>query len=174
MVEWADGNDYFADQSLEYHDTDDIHEYGPNRPLGFEVEPTTDVSWTFAPEFYPEDFSQLKKRELDRNGKQCGGENVSIDAIKNREFHAEGVILGREVATFQRLLDYRNTVNILSPLTPYGGMECQIKEGELGSEQGWDPHEQDRLFDYTLDLVSTGRDEHGGDGQNAIVTGIIS
>lgn len=172
MVEWADGA---RETSLTEQDTDDLAHHGPNEPLGFEIASTEAVEGGFsgfAPEFYPDKFTQLKKRELDRYGSQCGGESVSLKAIKNREFHVEGVILQNEVTTFQRLLDYEPTVDLLSPLTPSGGMECHLKRGELKEQQGWDPHTRQWMFGYSLDLVSTGKDEHAT-GQNAIVSAII-
>jgi len=143
----------------------------PNKQLGFEIDPRN-TDWSFAPEFYPDDFTQMKKKELSRYGGNCGGESVSIKAIKNREFHVTGVMLREEVRTFHGLLDYEGTVDLLSPLIPGGGVECHLKKGELGNEKGWDPHTKQRYFGFTLDLVSTGRDEHDS-GNNAIVTAII-
>jgi hypothetical protein len=143
----------------------------PNQQLGFEISPAT-TSWSFAPEFYPDDFTQMKKKELSRYGGNCGGESVSIKAIKNREFHVTGVLLQGEINIFQGLLDYDKEVDLLSPLTPAGGMECYVKQGELGNQNGWDPHTRQWMFKFTLDLVSTGRDEHDT-GNNEIVTAII-
>lgn len=146
----------------------------PNKQLGFEIFPReTKTSWSFTPNFYPDKFTQMKKKELDRYGGKCGGESVSIKSIKNREFHAEGVILEGEVNLFQALLDHDKVVDIISPLTENDGMECFIKRGELKGQSGWDPHHQQWMFKYSLDLVSTGRDEHDT-GRNAIVTAITS
>jgi len=143
----------------------------PNEQLGFEISPS-EPNWTFIPEFYPEDFTQMKKKKLTRYGGGCGGESVSIKTIKNREFHVTGVLLQGEINIFQALLDLGGKVDLLSPLTPSGGMECFVKQGELGNQTGWDPHTQQWMFKFTLDLVSTGRDEHDS-GQNSIVTAIM-
>ena len=143
---------------------------GPNTQLGFEIDPH-DAVWSFAPEFYPDRFNQKKSKDLSRHPDGCYGEDVSIKAIKNREFHATGVLLEGEIRVFQNLLELDGKVDILSPLTPGGGMECYIKEGELGEQKGWDPHIRQWMFKWTLDLVSTGRDEHG-ETRNAIVTAI--
>lgn len=143
----------------------------PTKQLGFEIYPT-EMARSFIPEFYPDDFTQMKKRELTRYGGNCGGESVSIKAVKNREIHVSGVMLEGEVKIFNKLVDYNGTVEIYSPLIPNGGMECFIKKGELGNQSGWDPHTRQWMFEYTLDLVSTGKDEHKG-GQNSIVTAII-
>lgn len=143
----------------------------PNKQLGFEIT-ISGSSWRFAPEFYPDDFTQMKKKELSRYGGNCGGESVSIKSMKNREFHATGIILREGIDKVQHLLDYDGVVDLISPLTPVGGMECFVKRGEIGSEKGWDPHTQQRMFEYTLDLVSTGRDEYES-GRNSIVTAIV-
>lgn len=145
----------------------------PNKQLGFEISPT-DEYWSFIPEFYPEDFSQMKKKELNRYASGgCGGESVEIKSIKNREFNATGVLLQGEINVFQGLLDHEGVVDLLSPITTGGGAECYIKQGEIGKQKGWDPHTQQWMFEYTIDLVSTGRDEHDT-GDNAIVTAILN
>lgn len=140
----------------------------PNKPLGFEINPPQ-VDWSFVPEFYPEDFTQMKKSELNRYGGNCNGESVSIESKKNREFHVKGKLLEGEINIFHGIMDYGDVVDILSPLTPSGGMECHIKQAELGNQAGWDPHNRQRKFEYTLDLVSTGRDEYDV-GQNQIIS----
>jgi hypothetical protein len=142
----------------------------PNEQMGFEINPQG-TWWAFAPEFYPDRFTQQKSKELNRNAQQCGGESVSLKAIKNREFHVKGVLLEGEIPVFQKLLDFEERVDILSPLTPSGGMECYLKQGELGKQKGWDPHTRQWMFKYSMDLVSTGRDEYQRD-RNAIVTAI--
>lgn len=143
----------------------------PNKQLGFEISPT-DASWSFTPEFYPDDFTQMKKKELSRYGGNCGGESVSIKSIKNREFHATGVLLEGELNIFHGLMDFNGEVDLISPVAPNGGMECFIKKAELGGQSGWDPHSRQWMFEYTLDFVSTGRDEHNSD-KNDIVTALI-
>jgi len=143
----------------------------PNDQLGFEISPHEE-QWSFAPQFYPDRFNQKKSRDLSRYASGYGGERVSIKAIKNREFHATGVLVEGEIPVYQKILDFEGKVDILSPLTPSGGMECVIKSGELGEQKGWDPHTRQWMFKWTLDLVSTGRDEYER-GRNAIVTEIM-
>lgn len=145
----------------------------PVEQLGFEISPQR-AEWTFVPEFYPDSFTQMKKKELDRYGGNCNGESVSIKSIKNRELHATGVILQGEAATFRSLQDINSKVDLISPLTSDGGMECYVKKAELGEQKGWDPHTRQWMFEYTIDLVSTGRDEYGKEGDNAIVTAITA
>lgn len=159
----------------------------PNKPLGFEIilngngtnfvtpflnqaslqEPELDLN-TFAPEFYPDSLTVMKKKKLNRYGNGCEGESVSIKAVKNREFHVSGVMLRSEIPDFHSLADHRDTVDLITPKAPNGGAECHVKKTELGKQAGWDPINEERQFEYSIDLVSTGRDEDG-DGVNAIV-----
>jgi len=143
----------------------------PTKQLGFEINPT-EREWNFIPEIYPTDFTQMKKRELNRYGGGCSGETVSIEVTKNRELHVSGKILFSEVRTVQDLMDIDSEVDVISPLIPGGGLECFIKQAEIGNYVGYDPHTGQRMFKYTLDLVSTGRDENDS-GENAIVTAIF-
>jgi hypothetical protein len=144
----------------------------PNEQLGFEISPVS-LRWSFTPEFYPDDFTQMKKRELNRHPSgSCSGENVSLKAVKNREYNATGVLLQGEINVFQALLDHNGAVDLLSPLCPKGGAECYVKQGELGKQKGWDPHTRQWYFEYSIDLVATSRDETEN-GNNSIVTAII-
>lgn len=144
----------------------------PHKQIGFELSPRDEI-WSFTPEYYPDAFRQTKGRELDRNPRQCFGETISVKEVKNREFHIGGVLLAGEVKIFQSLLDYSAEIDLLSPLTPSGGAECYIDKGELGDIEGYDPMFRQWRFEYTLDLVSSGRDEYGT-GNNAIITEILS
>jgi hypothetical protein len=146
----------------------------PNQQLGFEINPQG-LHYSFIPEFYPSDFTQGKEKKLNRyGGGSCGGgESVSIKTIKNRDIHVSGLLLQGEINVFNALLDLEGKVEVLSPLIPNGGVECIIKSGELGNESGYDPQTRERMFEYTLDLVSTGRDEQGS-SNNAIVTALTT
>lgn len=143
----------------------------PHEEIGFEITPH-EPSWTFAPQYYPDSFRQTKGRELERNPRQCLGETVTIKKIENREFHVKGVVLSFEVKWFQSLMDYQGKVDLLSPITKSGGMECVVKDSELGEIEGYDPHHRQWKFEYTVDLLSTGRDEYST-SENAIVTEIL-
>jgi hypothetical protein len=153
-------------------DTVEQTEAHPNKQLGFEISPV-EVSWAFVPQFYPETFTQMKKKELDRYGGKCDGESVSIKSIKNREFNAAGRLLQGEVSIFQALSDIDSEVDLISPKAERGGIECFVKQAELGQQVGWNPHHRQWMFEYTIDLVSTGRDEHDDSSNNDIVTALI-
>jgi hypothetical protein len=143
----------------------------PSKKLGFEIDPP-DERWVFIPTFYPDRFVQTKPRKLKRDSNQCDGEDVSLKKIKNREFHASGIVLASEIQLLQLLLNYTGVVDVISPLTPNGGMECRIDTAKLGEKKGYSSTEREWMFKYSLDLVSTGKDEYGT-GENEIVSDII-
>jgi hypothetical protein len=143
----------------------------PNKTPAFEVIPT-DSYWSFSPVYYPERLTQAKPRKLNRSGSQCGGENVRTDRVKNREVHVTGTMLDGELSVFHKIMDYEGTFDVITPTTPSGGLECRLKKPEIGEQKGWDPQFQQWQFEYTLDFVSTGRDEYEGDGENQIITDI--
>lgn len=143
----------------------------PNEQLGFEITPRN-RTWSFTPEYYPSDLTHMKSKELDRYGGNCGAQSVSIETVKNREFHISGILLRGELSVYNSLIDLVGKVDLISPTIPGGGMECYIKQGEVGNEVGWDAHHRQRQFEYTVDLVSTGRDERE-DSRNAIITDIF-
>jgi hypothetical protein len=144
----------------------------PDKQLGFEIRPNHE-NWTFLPEYYPKEFTEMKKKDMDRHGNGCEGESVSIKEVKNREFHVSGLILREKISTLRRLADHEDPVTLYSPLLEDGGMEVYVKRVERGNQKGWDPHNTQRLFKYDLDLISSGRDEHDM-GRNAIVSEIIN
>ena len=142
-----------------------------NKRLGFEID-IVNKGRVFIPEFYPEDFTQEKKRKFNRYGSGCDGESVSIKKEKNREFHVRGVVLRRSIPIVNTIIDENGPVDIISPLTSSGGVRCRVKKGQIGNVSGWDPIHEEWLFEYTLDFISTGRDEHG-ENDNAIVTSLL-
>jgi len=166
----------------------------PNEPLPFEILPelnfgprpniapgemrsgqsvNAEYDWAFAPEYYPDRFPQSKEKKLDRSGKQCSGEDVTIESIKNREFHVSGVLLAREVSDFNQMLDYDDVVDLYSPISPSGGMQCYVKNGEINATpEGFDAIHRMWRFEYSIDLVSTGNDEYDRT-KNSIVSSII-
>lgn len=143
----------------------------PNEPLGFEINPLEE-SWTFVPEFYPEEFTDMKKRDLDRHGSGCETQSVSVKETKNKEVVISGKVLRGELPVLRALQDVDKPVDVISPLFEDGGLECYVKRAERGNQQGWDPFRKQRYFQYNIDLVSTGKDEGSG-GRNEIVSSIL-
>lgn len=144
----------------------------PHEEIPFELD-IHDEWWSFTPMYYPETIRIGKNREVERDGRQCGGENVSIKEIKNREVHIKGKVLATEIPVFNKVMDHEGLLDFISPKTPDGGLECQIHKTELGELGGWDPIEKEWRFEFSIDLISTGRDEHQK-GQNDIVSAVIN
>lgn len=153
---------------------------GPNGGLKFRVIPLGDTggpssaALPFSPYFYPDRFNQTSEKELRREGQQCRGEDVSVKNFKNADFHATGVLLEENLRTFQMLLQHDGPVDMITPVSPQGGLKVFIKKGEVGEIDGWFPGqngiEGQWLLNYTLDFVSTGEDEYGNSDGNSIVT----
>ncbi|WP_144797689.1 hypothetical protein [Halorubrum depositum] len=174
--------------SSEFNFDEDPISEGPNETITFRVvalgEPDIDddddsgeaqrpALFEFAPLFYPDRFTQSFDKELRREGQQCRGEDVSIKNLKNSEFHATGVVLEENLRRIQALAEHDGVVDMFTPVSPNGGMECYIKGGDVGEIEGWNPVEKQWMFNYTLDFVSTGLDEFGNDTENDIVSEII-
>jgi len=144
----------------------------PNKPLPFGMQPRED-NWEFFPEYFPDRLPQTKDKKLKRESVQCAGEDVTIETAKNREVHVSGVVLASEIDIFQTLTDYDKPIDLYTPLLPYGGMECIIKNTEIDANpDGFDAYFRQWRFSYTIDLVSTGYDEYDT-GDNEIVSAII-
>lgn len=151
---------------------------GPNDQLLFSVVPKEEngnpVGTEFSPEFYPDRFNKVMKKELNRDGQQCRGEDVSVKDFKNPEVHATGVCFARQVSVLEELHAHEGKVDLYTPISPNGGLEVFVKKVEVGEMEGWNPHEGEWMFNYTLDFVSTGLDEYGGDGQSDVVDSIFN
>jgi len=154
-----------------------LEDAGPNDQLVFSVVPKDDAGFQaeeeFSPIFYPDRFNKVMQKELNRDGQQCRGEDVSIKDFKNADIHATGVCLAREVDTLEDIHLHDGKVELYTPISPQGGLEAYVKKVEVGEMDGWNPHEGEWMFNYTLDFVSTGLDEFGGDQENDVVTSFL-
>ncbi|UBF22609.1 hypothetical protein HRTV-25_gp28 [Halorubrum tailed virus 25] len=110
----------------------------------------------FAPRYVPNRFSFSKERNLDRSENFCGGEDVEDLGSKNREVHISGRIRHRELTAFHNLLDTDVPVDMISP--GWSG-EVRVLDGEFDGPRGRDPATNEYLYQYSLNVVSTGRDE---------------
>lgn len=129
---------------------------------------------SFDPVYYPDRYTDTLEKELKRDGRQCGGEDVSIDKTKNPEFHATGIVLDGNVEDFRKIRKHKGPVNLVTPLTDNaGGMEVMVKKGKIGEIVGWDAVYKQWQFKYTIDMVATGTDTDES-GKNEIVSEIIS
>lgn len=141
--------------------------------LPFEVIAVDDGSISFAPAYYPDRLNWGRENELSRDPNPCGGEDVEIEHQKNTEFHAKGIVLGNQVRNLTEIINHNGELDLITPIYPRGGMEVVVKSGELGDLKGWDPLLLNWQYEYTLDLVSTGRDELGSQ-ESQIVTDALN
>ena len=112
----------------------------------------------FAPYYVPRRFSFSKERNLDRTENFCGNEDVSDLGAKNREMHVSGLIRETELPAFNNLLDTSDPVEMVSP--GWSG-EVRVMDGEFEGPRSTDPATKQYLYQYSINLVSTGRDEMG-------------
>lgn len=128
---------------------------------------------TFNPVYYPDRYSDTMEKEVSKDSRQCGGEDVTIDTMSNPEFHATGIVLDGNVSNFRKIRAWDGPVNLITPLTDNdGGMEVIITKGKIGEIVGWDGVYKQWQFNYTLDMVATG-DESVDNNDNQIVSEIL-
>lgn len=131
------------------------------------------VGAEFSPEFYPDRFNKVMEKDLNRDGQQCDGEDVSIKTMKNADIHATGICLARHVSKLEAIHEHDGKVDLFTPISPHGGLEAYVKKVEVGDIDGWNPHEGELMFNYTMDFVSTGLDEYGSDGSNGVIDSLL-
>jgi len=108
----------------------------------------------FEPRYFPERLNVRKQHELDRTSGFCKGEDVTRKNVKNREFHINGRMLGDDKNDLDNVIDSEGVFQMVGAL---GSYEVYVKEADyelVGHGDGGR-----LLWEYTLDLVSTGRDE---------------
>lgn len=127
---------------------------------------------SFAPRFFPDRIQVSKERELDRTSNFCQGEDVTDKGAKNREIHVNGRLIGQERRAFDRVADSDQPFTMSS--TTWSG-EVRVSTIEYEGPQGYHPPSESLIWEYTLDLVSTGRDEaDSGTGNGIISDGDVS
>jgi hypothetical protein len=115
---------------------------------------------TFGPFYSPKRISVKKDRELNRQENFCGGEDVTDLGSKNREMHISGRFLESELAAFEALLDNTEPLDLT---TPGWTGQIMVSGGEYEGPLGRDGRTRQFFFGYSIDVVSTGRDEEDGD-----------
>jgi len=121
---------------------------------------------SFGP-FYPPDRIQIEKeRDLKRESSMCGGEDVTDNGSKNREIHVSGVIRKSEVSAFNNLIDEDEALDLIT--VGFQG-EVHVRKGDFEGPTTWDPEHKEWMYKYTVDFVSTGRDDE--DKAQTIVSG---
>lgn len=123
----------------------------------------------FSPVYYPDRYTDTLNRDVDRSGRQCGGEDVSVEQTKNPEFHATGIVLDANVSNFREMRQVEGPVDLITPLTDNdGGMEVIITKAKIGEIVGWDGVYKQWQFSYTLDMIATGGDTNENDGNQVV------
>lgn len=118
----------------------------PRNTLGiFEL---SNRDYLFSPSLYPT-VTVSKARNKVRTDNVCDGETIEDSGSKNREILVSGKVFRSELSAFDGLLDVNDPLDLLAD--EWVG-EVEIVDGEFT------PYAKDQLR-YTLNLVSTGRDE---------------
>lgn len=111
----------------------------------------------FVPRYSPE-VRVTKARNLQSQQDLCEGEYMYDLGGKNREIHVTGYVHVRDFPTFNGMLEAGEPMEMVSE--KWTG-EVLVKRGRLEGAYMWDGYEDDWLSNFSLDLVSTGRDERG-------------
>jgi hypothetical protein len=121
-----------------------------------------DDNFRFEPVYYPTNLRVTADKEMTRTNGGCDGEQVSIKKLKNSNIHISGKIHESDLPDLHELAHKTEKVEVISPSIQRGGMECIVKKTEQGDMISWDgfPEAQEWMFEYTIDLVSTGKDEY--------------
>jgi hypothetical protein len=122
---------------------------------------------SFSPFYVPSRMTLGKERRVDRTENFCGGEDVSDMGAKNREFHISGVLREKEIDAFNDLLDAGSEFEMVAPA--WSG-EVMLEDGEVEGPKATDPQTGQWLYQYSMNVVSTGRDEaHSGHGNHGLI-----
>jgi len=114
----------------------------------------------FLPRYYPERFNVTTGKKLERTAAECAGQRVSIEELKNSELHVKGKVLAQNLNQLDEIAHTTEPVEVISPVFVTGGIEAYVKSSERGEIDKYDNFAGDWLIKYTIDLVSTGRDEY--------------
>ncbi|MFC7191848.1 hypothetical protein ACFQL7_20835 [Halocatena marina] len=123
---------------------------------------------TFGPFYTPKRISVEKERNLDKSDNFCGSQDITDTGSKNRVLHVAGRLRQSELSAFHAVLDSNKPFNILSPV--WSG-EIRIENGDVEGPTAIDPIDGQFLFEYSLDVVSTGVDEDQGSSEFGVVSG---
>lgn len=113
---------------------------------------------TFAPTYVPTRFSVSKERNTNREENFCGNEDVTDMGAKNRELHIAGRLRSDELAAFNSVLDYGSNLEIV---TPGWTGDIYVLQGEIDGPVSYDPRSGLKLYEYSIDVVSSGANEPG-------------
>lgn len=142
------------------------------RKLGFSIA-DVDSNKKFEPYLYPSEFRVTRDKKMERVAANCGGERVTIKELKNSTIHVTGLCSIERHKKIDSMSQQTTKVEVISPTIKGGGMEAFIKKVEFGNmEQYMGNGPTDFLSgryigEYTIDLVSTGKDEYVGNAPSS-------
>lgn len=122
----------------------------------------------FGPFYSPQRISISKQRKIDQKENFCGGEDVADIGEENREIHLSGLLLRKEIRAFNRLVDEPLKYILVTDI--WNG-EVVVKGGDIEGPVMYDPQHKQSLFSYSIDMVSTGKDEGSNDDNDGIISG---
>jgi len=125
-------------------------------------------SLDFTPVYYPSRFTITTEKEFERTAAACDGERVSIKKLKDSELHVTGKVHQSDLDSLWQLSHTSKPVEVITPVIKEGGMEAYVKSVEQGEVVGYDayPDVEEWMFKYTIDLVSTGKDEYNSSSES--------
>jgi hypothetical protein len=138
----------------------------PTAQVGFGIYTQEDGKGDFVPVYYPERFTYTTEKGFQKTAANCEGQRVSIKEVKNSTLHATGKIHETDLRTLDDLSYTFEPVDVLTPVLQKGGMEAFVKTVERGEYVGFDRFQGERMFKYTIDLKSTGKDEYESASQS--------
>jgi hypothetical protein len=122
---------------------------------------------SFQPFFVPRRNPVSKERNINRKENYCGGEDVTDYGSKNREIHLVGFLLEDEIQTFNDVLDSGRPFDLVLPA--WSG-EVLVIAGEIDGPVALEGQFRQWMYEYSLDLVSTGRDESTSTAADGIIS----
>lgn len=115
----------------------------------------------FTPAIYPERVQMTKERNLDRSQNYCKGEDVSDNGAKNADIHINGVMTRNGIDSLNEIGNNSDEYTLVS--ATWSG-EVLVSTIEIEGPTGWWPEQNTMLWEYRIDVVSTGTDESMSDG----------
>lgn len=128
--------------------------------IGFGIYSVEGNDIRFQPLYFPERCTITTDKKLNKTKNGCEGQEVRIKTLKNSKVHITGLCLASEISSLRKIAETTEPIDVISETFDYGGLEVYAKKVERGDRQGWDAYAQEHIFNYTMDLVSTGKDEY--------------
>lgn len=110
----------------------------------------------FSPTYLPKTIRVTKERNLNRKESFCKGEDVTDTGAKNRDIHVAGKLVGGEKDRLNILADSDEVYTLSCPA--WTG-DVRVSKAEYEGPVAHDSKTGKFVYEFSMDLVSTGRDE---------------